>query len=65
MEPEPLPPDHPLWQEENLLITPHISGGHHLRQTQDRIFEIAAHNIRALPDGPLIAEVDLSAGYRA
>ena len=24
-DPEPLPPDHPLWQAPNLLITPHIA----------------------------------------
>ncbi len=26
MEEEPLPADHPLWQEENITITPHVSG---------------------------------------
>jgi phosphoglycerate dehydrogenase-like enzyme len=25
-EPEPLPPDHPLWEAPNLLLTPHIAG---------------------------------------
>lgn len=25
-DPEPLPPDHPLWQAPNLLITPHVGG---------------------------------------
>jgi len=28
-EPEPLPPDHPLWSTPNCYITPHSSGGHH------------------------------------
>jgi len=26
--PEPLPDDHPLWQEPRCFITPHIAGGH-------------------------------------
>ena len=25
-DPEPLPPDHPLWQMDNVIITPHVSG---------------------------------------
>jgi phosphoglycerate dehydrogenase-like enzyme len=27
VDPEPLPPDHPLWSAPNLLITPHVGGG--------------------------------------
>jgi len=27
-EPEPLPPDHPLWATPNCFITPHTAGGH-------------------------------------
>jgi phosphoglycerate dehydrogenase-like enzyme len=27
-DPEPLPPEHPLWQTPNCFITPHIGGGH-------------------------------------
>lgn len=26
-EPEPLPADHPLWLQRNVLITPHVAGG--------------------------------------
>ena len=27
-DPEPLPDDHPLWNEPNCYITPHTAGGH-------------------------------------
>lgn len=27
-EPEPLPDDHPLWNEPHCFITPHVAGGH-------------------------------------
>lgn len=64
--PEPLPQDDPLWQEPNLLITPHISGQYHLRLTHDNIVDIAAHNIRVLQGGgDYRARVDVKAGYRA
>jgi phosphoglycerate dehydrogenase-like enzyme len=26
-DPEPLPPDHPLWTAPEVLVTPHIAGG--------------------------------------
>jgi phosphoglycerate dehydrogenase-like enzyme len=26
-DPEPLPPDHSLWDAPNLLLTPHVGGG--------------------------------------
>ena len=29
MEPEPLPPEHPLWTAPNCFITPHTAGGRH------------------------------------
>jgi phosphoglycerate dehydrogenase-like enzyme len=28
MDPEPLPPDHPLWTTPNCHLTPHVGGGH-------------------------------------
>lgn len=64
-DPEPLPPDHPLWQAENCLITPHISGFYHLRKTYDNIVDIAIENIRRYKAGePLLTQVDPSTGYR-
>ena len=63
--PEPLPPDHPLWREKNLLITPHISGFWHLRETQDQVVDIACRNLAAWPAGPFLSRVDFRSGYRA
>jgi len=38
MEPEPLPPEHPLWQAPNCYITCHIGGG-----TGDQDEKLVAH----------------------
>ena len=65
-DPEPLPQDHPLWQQPNALITPHISGSFHLPLTLDIIHDIAAHNIKALQTGSgFRSQVDPDSGYRA
>ncbi|WP_049954555.1 D-2-hydroxyacid dehydrogenase [Halostagnicola larsenii] len=51
-DPEPLPADHPLWDLENCLITPHTGG--HTPKHWDRLAAIVAHNIDALEsDGEL------------
>ena len=65
MEPEPLPPDHPLWQEEKLMITPHISGQYHSDETQNELIDLVCRNIEALKTGgELTAKVDFESGYR-
>ena len=62
---EPLPADSPLWQLENLVITPHVSGGFHLPETFERIVDIAAENLRAFLDGrELHNVVDFATGYK-
>ncbi|WP_312910893.1 D-2-hydroxyacid dehydrogenase [Natronosalvus caseinilyticus] len=48
-DPEPLPGDHPLWDLENCLITPHTGG--HTPKHWDRLADIVAHNVRALESG--------------
>jgi len=64
-DPEPLPAEHPLWLQENCVITPHISGGFHLEETHDRIIRIMAENLRAFCAGkPLRNVVDFETGYR-
>ena len=64
-ETEPLPKDSPLWGLENLLITPHVSGGYHLEETFETIIDIAAANLKAfLTGGELKNIVDFETGYR-
>ena len=64
-DPEPLPPDHPLWHTPNVYITPHISGDYHLPATQDKIIQIAARNLTAFLHGePLENLVDRQTGYK-
>lgn len=64
-ETEPLPEDSPLWGLENLVITPHVSGSHHLPETVDRIVDICAGNLCSFLRGEkLINLVDFSTGYR-
>lgn len=62
---EPLPDDNPLWDAENLVLTPHISGWFHMRQTYDSVVDILSRNLKAfLTGGELISEVDRESGYR-
>ena len=61
-EHEPLPKESPLWDFENLLVTPHISGASraHLR----RAFELFMENLRRFTsDQPLLNLVDKERGY--
>ena len=45
-DPEPLPPDHPLWTFENVLITPHTAG--QTPRYYERRADVLAENVRAL-----------------
>ncbi len=64
-EPEPLPKEHRLWEIPSAVITPHIAGFFHLKQTHDKIVEIMAENLRRFVSGDeLINQVDFAAGYR-
>ena len=45
-DPEPLPPDSPLWNVPNLLLTPHVAGGMRLEITRRRCVEMAQENLR-------------------
>jgi glyoxylate reductase/D-3-phosphoglycerate dehydrogenase len=61
--PEPLPPEHPLWSAPNCMITMHLSG-----RSQTKMFQRAAalflRNIDAFVNGRALENVvDLDAGY--
>ena len=60
-DPEPLPSAHPLWQQENVIITPHVAsgGGNWARQ-----LTLLRENLRRFGAGePLLNVVDPRLGY--
>lgn len=63
-EPEPLPPEHPLWTARNCIITPHISGDMGLEYTVDKTVEFFCENLRRYSRGKeLINTADIGGGY--
>ncbi|AWK50819.1 D-2-hydroxyacid dehydrogenase [Clostridium beijerinckii] len=65
VDPEPLPKNHRIWDVDNIIITPHISGGYHIPETLDKIAQISAKNLRNFINGDrLVNIVDFSTGYR-
>ena len=59
---EPLPPDSPLWEMENVLITPHIAGL--TEKMWERHYEHYTKNLRRFLAGePLLWVVDKERGY--
>lgn len=65
VDPEPLPENHRIWNIENIIITPHISGGFHIPETLEKIVQISAKNLRNFINGEkLINIVDFTTGYR-
>ncbi len=63
-DPEPLPADHPLWDMDNVIITPHASGNYLLMGTLDRVVGILTENFDNYVSGrPLINVVNRMLGY--
>ena len=61
-EEEPLPQDSPLWDLDNLLITPHTAGL--TEKLWQRHFEVFSENVRLYLAGePLQFVVDKQKGY--
>jgi len=62
--PEPLPQDDPLWEAQNLLLTPHVSGNMSLSHTRRFITDMFKENFALYLKGePLKYLVDRKAGY--
>jgi len=61
-DPEPLPADSPLWQMQNVILTPHVSAN---SDVDDGVrFAIAAENLRRYVAGDkLLSVVDVTKGY--
>jgi phosphoglycerate dehydrogenase-like enzyme len=61
-DPEPLSADHPLWQMENVILTPHIAG--YAPNNEEQVFRIILENVkRFVAKRPLINVVDRKKGY--
>jgi len=61
-EQEPMPPDHPLWDAPNLIVTPHLAGAS--SEKERRCVEILKANLLRFHKGePLLNEVDKRRGY--
>ena len=57
---EPLPAEHPFWNHEKIIVTPHAAAATHAPTAAAGV----AENLRRLGDGrPLINLVDLARGY--
>ena len=64
MVPEPLPPDHPMWNARNLILTPHVSGNMTLGYTCDVNVEMFCRDLANYAAGrPLVNLVDRTLGY--
>lgn len=62
-EEEPLPANHPFWHEDNVTVTPHLSGMS--PQYQTRALEIFTDNLQTYKQNGtnFINKIDLSRGY--
>ena len=63
--PEPLPADSPLWNNENIYITPHVAGGYHLDETLEYLVNLFIENLGRYARGEELKNpVDKGTGYR-
>jgi glyoxylate/hydroxypyruvate reductase A len=57
---EPLPPDHPFWQEPSIMITPHVAS---ITRPESVASQIVENYRRLLAGKPLLHQVDPRRGY--
>ena len=63
-DPEPLPPEHPLWTCPGLILTPHAAGGTTLPRSRDDNVALFCENLRRYAAGEALQGlVDRSQGY--
>jgi phosphoglycerate dehydrogenase-like enzyme len=55
-DPEPLPPDHPLWLAPNVLITPHVAGA--VPRWPNRAYRLAGEQLRRYAAGEPLLNVN-------
>ena len=61
-DPEPLPPEHPLWRLDNVLVTPHVANPP--GTTYEPLARLVEENVRRFRDGrELRGVVDPERGY--
>jgi phosphoglycerate dehydrogenase-like enzyme len=56
-DPEPLPPEHPLWRARNILITPHIAGS--VARWKMRGYRFAGEQIRRYAAGQPLLGIEI------
>lgn len=62
LEPEPLPPGHPLWTLPRVIITPHVSD--YSDKHEDTVWQLYRENLRRYIAGDkLLNVIDLEKGY--
>jgi phosphoglycerate dehydrogenase-like enzyme len=61
-DPEPLPPDYPLWAMENVIVAPHYGGSR--PRYEEHAGQVFVENLRRYVAGaPLLNVIDKEAGY--
>ena len=48
---EPLPAESPLWDCENLMVTPHAAGGYHLDSAMETLIDLCIENLNRYSEG--------------